>query len=273
MRCISPLLIRQNGERHTVPCGKCNFCLQTKRAEWSFRICQEQKVSDTAYFLTLTYDDEKLPFNAKTGTPELRKSDYQRFKKRLRKQQSEISFKKIRYYSVGEYGTKTNRPHYHSILFNLEPALVSKLPDIWQNGHIDIGDVTPASVHYVTKYVINRYDECKGREPPFALMSRKPAIGRNYLDTHTQWHREGLKPFTNVNGKKGRLARYYKDKIFTQLERQKMALEAIQQSDIDYWEEVERLAKFHDYPESYYEERISHEHENVKRKVNKLNKF
>lgn len=273
MRCISPLLIRRQGERHTVPCGKCNFCLQSKRGEWSFRLAQEAKVSDSAFFLTLTYEDEKLPINEASGLPQLSKTDYQLFTKRLRKEQSMISQKKIRYYSVGEYGTETQRPHYHSIMFNLEPVLRTKLVDIWQKGMVDVGDVTPASIHYVTKYVINKYEDFGSREPPFALMSRKPAIGRNYLDTHTKWHRDGLKDYTNVNGHKGRLPRYYRDKIFTQLERERMAYESVIKSDEDYWKEVERLRKYHSNPESYYDERIMSQHEKIKQKVNSKNLF
>lgn len=273
MRCISPLSIRRDGQRQTVPCGKCGFCLQSKRADWSFRLVQETKVASSAHFLTLTYEDDKLPFNQSSGLPELDKKHYQLFTKRLRKEQSTFSEEKIRYYSVGEYGTKTERPHYHSIMFNLSPLLENRLVDIWSHGHVKVGDVTPASIHYVTKYVINRYDDYNGREPPFALMSRKPALGRNYLDTHAKWHKKGLKNYTKVNGQLGRLPRYYREKLFTQLEREKMALESITQSDLDYWEEVERLSKYHPNPEQYYEERIQFQHEGIKEKVNKLNKF
>lgn len=161
MKCISPLLIRTDGRRDVVPCGKCNYCLQTKRADWTFRLKQELKISSSAFFLTLTYADDCIPFSS-ADLPELRKRDCQLFMKRLRKENS----RQLRYYTVGEYGTVTFRPHYHSILFNLDLQLVSQLPKIWSLGHVHVGDVKTASIHYVTKYVINRVGEFENREPP-----------------------------------------------------------------------------------------------------------
>lgn len=256
-----------------MPCGKCNFCLQSKRADWSFRLQQEQKVASSAYFLTLTYEDECLPIND-CGFPELDKKGYQNFTKRLRKAQASVSDEKLRYYAVGEYGTETERPHYHAIMFNLDQNLTGKLSEIWQNGFVDVGDVTPASIHYVTKYVVNRVRDLEGdRCPPFALMSRKPALGSNYLDTHTKWHRDGKRDYTQVNGVKKKIPRLFRDKIFTQLERERMAAEAIVRSDQEYHDEVKRLHKFNSNPDLYYEERIRHLHEGMIKKINSKNKF
>ena len=91
MRCISPLSLRQNGSINVVPCGKCNFCLSSKRDDWSFRLRQELKVSTSASFITLTYATEKMPVNS-SGLLELRKSDCQAFMKRLRKVNCGTSF-------------------------------------------------------------------------------------------------------------------------------------------------------------------------------------
>lgn len=48
--------------------------------------------------------------------PTLRKRHYQLFFKRLRKWYG----KPIRYFGTGEYGSKTQRPHYHFIIFGLK---------------------------------------------------------------------------------------------------------------------------------------------------------
>lgn len=159
MRCIHPLYLPKTGL--TVPCGHCNFCLSNRRADWSFRLFQETKVSQSAHFLTLTYDDSTVPVGDDCYS--LCKRDLQLFTKKLRKENGS----KLRYYAVGEYGTKTNRPHYHSIMFNLQPRTVEALPNIWNLGMVHVGDVNEASIHYVTKYVINRDLEVSGREPPF----------------------------------------------------------------------------------------------------------
>ena len=93
-----------------IPCGKCILCRKQKAAEWSLRMYHELSTSQKASFVTLTYDDTKLPANQT-----LVKAHLQNFMKRLRKR---IEPEKLRYYAVGEYGDKTQRPHYHMILFN-----------------------------------------------------------------------------------------------------------------------------------------------------------
>lgn len=271
MRCISPLLVRNDGRRDFVPCGKCNFCLQTKRADWSFRLLIESRKAYTAKFLTLTYSDENLPIS-EAGFPQLCKRDIQLFTKRLRKDNSAACEWPLRYYTVGEYGTKTNRPHYHAIMFNIHPSLYKRF-DYWQGGHIQHGEVSMASIHYVTKYVINRHGEYSGREPPFALMSRRPGLGATYMDTHKNWHRADMRNYTKVNGHVMRLPRYFKDKMFSDHERKLMATKAIEIGDIEYWNEIERLASLHNDALSYYEERERYAHEDITNKVNSNNTF
>ena len=101
------------------PCGKCPPCLRRRVSGWSFRLVKQGEQACSALFVTLTYDDEKVPKTA-SGLMTLQKSDLQKFFKRLRKKTHE----KISYYAVGEYGDKTQRPHYHIILFNAIPRIV-----------------------------------------------------------------------------------------------------------------------------------------------------
>jgi len=114
------------GQICSFPCGNCLSCLQKKRATWSFRLLQEMYVSESAYFLTLTYDNENVPRN-ESGIPILNKRDLQLFKKRLRKFNKKYTKVSVRYYSVGEYGTRSYRPHYHSIIFNVTSTTTSRL--------------------------------------------------------------------------------------------------------------------------------------------------
>ena len=122
--CIRRVTIRSQKTNNLiqVPCGNCVECLEKKRSEWSFRLQQELKVSDSAYFITLTYSEENLP-------EELSKEHCQKFLKRLRKQNDKYTTKKLRYYLAGEYGDKTKRPHYHMIVFNLAKILLSSIND------------------------------------------------------------------------------------------------------------------------------------------------
>ena len=118
MSCRRPLVrwkTTGRGERVTIPCGQCYGCIEDKRREWFVRLNSHLESADSASFITLTYEDEKLPKTSE-GIHTLCKEDLQKFFKRLRYY---YKWKKIKYYAVGEYGTKTERPHYHAIIFNL----------------------------------------------------------------------------------------------------------------------------------------------------------
>lgn len=274
MRCISPVYVRKTAM--SVPCGKCNFCLQTRRMDWSFRLYQEYKHSTTSIFLTLTYADPSKEMGS------LCKSDLQKFFKRLRKRNAEKVSQQVRYYAVGEYGSQTERPHYHAIIFNLHPEVINHLPGAWSIdnkliGNIHVGDVTPESISYTTKYVINKNNKYPGRDPPFAVMSRRPGIGVSYVKTHMKWHRAGepvalnadttfMRNFTNVEGRLGRLPRYYKNRFFTPRELQLLNEEAQRIADAKFLEQIEYLSEHHDNPYDLYNQEIWFAHEQIKSK-------
>lgn len=247
MQCPSPISIKDPRRnlasiRISVPCGKCGACRHNRRADWSFRLNQELKDSDSCFFITLTYNDETLPIIPSTGEITLRKSDFQNFLKRLRKRQAQLQDQKIRYYAVGEYGTNTDRPHYHAIIFNLVPQLIDHLDEIWQNGHTHVGSVTHHSIHYVTKYHLTpRHETNTDRQPEFALMSRRPGIGHNYIKRAEKWHTEN--GFLHVkNGKfTQRMPQYYKEKIFDEIERKLLSSKQQDHLDREYWREFDRL--------------------------------
>lgn len=270
MRCISPLCIRVKGQLITVPCGKCNFCLQAKRADWTFRLMQEEKVSKSGFFVSMTYADEHLVYG--DGGPTLCKADFQLFFKKLRNSQP----KGLRYFAVGEYGSKYGRPHFHMLLFNAVYRDIlfaaRDIERIWQKGHVDVGDIEPASIHYVAKYVINRPGDYSGRVAPFCLMSRRNGIGFNYMDKRS-WHRHAMRNYVSVNGVKSRLPRYFKDKFFSVDEKAALAAESLILADQVVQDRIAELAPFHSDPAWYYEERLRSRHESIFSKVNSTNLF
>ena len=99
-----------------IPCGKCIGCRLEYSRQWANRCMLELQYHDSAYFVTLTYNEEHVPRTGLHGEMSLRKRDFQLFMKRLRKKYSDD---RIRFYAAGEYGTTTQRPHYHAILFGL----------------------------------------------------------------------------------------------------------------------------------------------------------
>lgn len=273
MACELAKIIWVDGKKEKVPCGDCGFCLSEKRNQWSFRLFQEMKVSHTSKFITLTYENQHIRYNDVSGLPELCLYDVQCFLKRLRKAHGRISRLPLRYYATGEYGGDTIRPHYHILLFNLDVTLFERLSDIWGKGLVHQGKCEPASIHYVTKYVINKAVEYSGREPPFSHMSKRPGIGSNYLMTHSKWHIDGMRSYSNVNGVKVGLPRYYKDRIFNQEERRVLAEENKTRMVDAQYKEMVRLSRLHSDPIAHYYERIKHASDTVNSKVNERDKI
>lgn len=68
--CDSPVLIPSNEKlpgkngKAWAPCGRCPSCLRTRRSTWYSRLLAEHACHDYTYFVTLTYKDEFLLYNA-----------------------------------------------------------------------------------------------------------------------------------------------------------------------------------------------------------------
>lgn len=164
-----------------VPCSKCYGCKADQSLMWSIRAYHESQMHEQNSFITLTYDDENLPADGKID-----KRHLQLFFKRLRR-----NGEKIRYFACGEYGGKTQRPHYHAIIFGkdwLEERVTIKddlytaqsLSDLWGKGLVSIAPVTMASICYVCGYVTKKIHD----SDTFNLMSRRPGIGSLWLDKY-----------------------------------------------------------------------------------------
>ena len=200
------------------PCGKCPACIRRRVSGWAFRLNKQSEQSNSAHFVTLTYNDEHIK-TTKNGLQTLVKKDVQDFFKRLRK----LTKQKISYYAVGEYGDTGDRPHYHIILFNANPKIVE---NAWtlnnvSIGNVHFGDVGDASVGYTLKYINKekKIPQFNGddRQKEFALMSK--GLGAGYLTPNMiKWHTKGNienKVYLPLkDGKKAAMPRYYKDKLY-----------------------------------------------------------
>lgn len=198
-----------------VPCGQCIGCRLERSRQWAMRCVHEASLYEDNCFITLTYDEKKVP-----GNGGLVKDDFQRFIKRFRKR---IHPCKIRYYHCGEYGEEGLRPHYHAIIFNYDfkdRVLFGRssdgsridcsntLSNLWNMGFTTVGDVTFESAAYVARYVLkkvtgkraesdekvfgfspyHRIDMITGElysvEPEYTTMSRRPGIGKDWIDKY-----------------------------------------------------------------------------------------
>lgn len=184
---------------------------------WTIRLKHESRCHSLSTFLTLTYDDESAPIG-------LSIPDMQRFWKRLRKAVPS----KIRHFYCGEYGDRTQRPHYHAAVFSMgqfpdskkwdmENTVSETLNAIWGNGRVLQSELTPYRMAYVAGYVLKKagykkqtYCDENGEvmQAPFRRMSQ--GIGREWLEKYRADLREGC---VHHEGYKVGIPRYYMDRL------------------------------------------------------------
>lgn len=181
-----------------IPCGRCIGCRLEKSRQWAMRCVYEASLYESNSFVTLTYSDDNLP-----GLGSLVPDDLSAFMKRLRRR---IEPEAVRFYGCGEYGSLTERPHYHAILFNYLPSDLDDeevktadgtvktirrskfLDDVWGLGHVAVGSVTFESCAYVARYFLKKFtgpgaaEHYEGRVPEFSRMSRRPGIASAWFD-------------------------------------------------------------------------------------------
>ena len=289
MKCPTPISIRDKSDKNPknraskrieVPCGRCGACRQARRYQWAFRLKEELKDSKNAYFITLTYNDENLPEYIDYDSGEIKsnlcKKDLQDFIKRLReKQYRKTRQRTFRYYAVGEYGTKTDRAHYHLIGFNIDRDTCYQIPGIWGKGNCHIGQVNDASILYVAKYHVNRNMESESeRTKEFATMSKRPAIGHGYLKRNTTWHQENMNTYVYQNGFKKAMPRYYKEKIFDDLNKEQLKNEMETTLPLLEEKKHEKLRKLgFNEPDRELHKRVIHHAQKYKHKINDNNTF
>ena len=162
--------------------------------------------------VTLTYADPNLP---KDGL--LKHADFQNFTRRLH-----YNHGRTRHFMCGEYGGKTQRPHFHAVIFGkdfddkykvqLSDGQVVQFSDeldaLWSNQYGKIGNATVETLTfegagYVAGYVAKKLVEMEDPRrmvevvdpedgtvryedpgPEYREMTRNPAIGRKWIEEH-----------------------------------------------------------------------------------------
>lgn len=180
-----------------LPCGGCLGCRTSAAKAWALRCMLEAQDHDNVTFTTLTYDDEKLPVT-------LQRDHLAGWIKRLRQDNRRRKANRIRFFACGEYGEKTDRPHYHAILYGIsaEKHDADRIDRAWKMGHTKTVTATPAAIAYTAGYVAKKigykYEADQERinyetgevyhwQPPFLQMSRNPGIGANANKWAASW--------------------------------------------------------------------------------------
>lgn len=227
-----------SGRVQHVACGQCIGCRRDDQISWSVRIFHEAQLWVSSWFLTFTYSDDCLPSSGSVSRREV-----QLLFKRLAKAAKAAGLLEgegVRRFGNAEYGTHTQRAHYHAIVFGLsltdlkpwkrndrgEQMWTSAfLERVWGKGRVVVGVVTPDSAAYVAGYTVRDREakrdpygfidphtgELVERVAPFRYMSRRPGIGAGYVDRYTGQFEAG--DYAILNGRKVPNPGYYRRRL------------------------------------------------------------
>jgi len=214
-------------------CGKCMECKKQKSREWNVRLQEEIRHNNKGKFVTLTFSNESI----KELTKEIKGLEgynldneiatlaVRRFLERWRKKYK----KSVRHWLVTELGGNgTENIHLHGILWTEESA--KTIDKIWKYGYTWVGDknnggyVNERTVNYITKYV-TKTDLKHSQYNSKILCSQ--GIGKGYterLDSKlNKYNGEKTKEtYTTKQGIKINLPIYYRNKIYTEEEKEKL---------------------------------------------------
>lgn len=234
----------------TIPCQHCWACKLNYSAEWATRNMLETLDHETAFFITLTYDDEHLPILENTTyiqkfdlgyktveLPETIENDgtwiegslwpdhVKTFINSLRKHFNRLGTNNIRYFYCGEYGETTQRPHYHMLIYGLPMDITQnydyhidkQFKEHWKNPIIDqywpYGMHDIANVEWSSAAYVSRYCMKKIYEE----------------ENSDQWYAEHgkLKEFICMSRKPGIGMNYYQKNKFKIYENDSMIMKTV----------------------------------------------
>ena len=176
MSCNSPLLIKIKGQYQRVSCRWCMGCRIQRRNEWATRIRLESfdymRKGFGSSFCTITYNEDNYRGGAYI-------SDIQKMNKRLRyylKRDNSLGIPTdFKYYCVSEYGTQTDRGHFHCIYMGLPSEFLSEyLRKSWKFGLIKVDPLSHSRIRYTLKYMDKQVLSDKDREEYISTYHREP---------------------------------------------------------------------------------------------------
>lgn len=234
------------------PCRKCIPCLRRRQQEWVARLTEELRQHEGNYFVTLTYDEQSVPWDTETG---LMRFDRPRIRKLCMDMRKRFQMRRLRnpafpaligapeylplpedvhfkYYITSEYcPTSTQRPHYHAVFYGLQvdtytAEILFRL--LWPEGFVTVYPALDGAAGYISKYLCKDVLEVDSyhseiQDKPFQRQSN--GLGKSYVDRMRSWHEADPynRQYYQYHGEKKVLGRYYKQKLFSEEFRQEAA--------------------------------------------------
>lgn len=212
-----------------IGCGKCIECRKQKANEWRVRLMEEIRNDRRGLFMTMTFSEEALVKFEQDDAIEVAAKAIELFRKRWWQKYKEG----IKHFLVAELGhSNTNRLHLHGIIWTDKSK--EEIEERWQYGWIDTGEyVNEKSINYIVKYITKNDEDHPGF---ITKIWTSKGIGKSYTKSlNFQMNRyNGLETrdyYRLPNGVKTALPIYYRNKIYTEEEREKLWLQRLDKKE------------------------------------------
>lgn len=250
---IIPAIPDMRHKEIPIGCRNCIECRKQKAREWQVRLSEEIKENKNGKFITLTFNNEQYTklyneiknLDGYNRDNAIAKIAIRRFLERHRKETK----KSIRHWLVTELGHKgTENIHIHGIIWT--DKTLTEIETIWQYGYMWKGKeiintknkikteiqnyVNQTTIGYITKYITKIDVQHKHYK---AKIFTSPGIGKNYINTNTAkqntFNNENTKEYYKTStGHKITLPTYYRKKIYTEEQREKLWTNKLNQNKI-----------------------------------------
>lgn len=235
--------------------------MKKKARDWKIRLTEEIRTdTKSAEFITLTFSNESI----KELTDAIHKVEpelegyaldnaiailaQKKFSNRWKKKRGT----RIKHWLVTELGHNgTENIHLHGIVWNdiktekrekqnhkIRAEFIRDIKETWKYGFVYIGDyVNEQTVNYITKYVLKIDEDHKEYKPTILASSgHGKTIGSGYLkrwDSTRNKYKEGNtnEAYSNRQGYQMGLPIYYRNKIYSEEEREKLWLEKLDKQE------------------------------------------
>lgn len=222
-----------------VGCGWCKECRRAIANNWRIRMLEEYKENNQAEFVNLSFSKDSIikleqeihekKYKGIKGD-ELDVNILAAYAIRMFTERWRKKYKKApRHWFVTELGHKNSeRIHLHGIMWNIsnkpKEEFMQDIIDKWMYGNVTLGAyVDERTMNYITKY-ITKVDEYHTGYKQKTFVSK--GIGKGYIERMSIWH-QWREDKTNIhylmnNGRKYALPKYYKNKLWTEEQRQQL---------------------------------------------------
>lgn len=219
----------------SVGCGKCFLCKRKYQSAWRIRLNHEYMFGNhdlsKSWFVTLTLNESyyKLALN---NPSKLIRDFLERYREKTRQKFGRKNGKSLFHWIVSERGEKRGRLHFHGLLFDsLLPKYI--VEDCWKFGFVSFKKITLKRCGYVTKYITKGMSEdaCQESKEHQPRVWCSPGIGRCYTEQSDALKLATsngfLVPFIVKNNFVYAMPRYYRDKLFTEEQKQILSAQSL----------------------------------------------